>query len=515
MRQLYDHARRLAPVGGRRAAPLSCSGLDALLKIGAERGEHTRRLLIAGGLWIILSLAVLLLAVRTLDNGLSFSKFMLVPLAVPGGLALFWLLKSDWPAALPRSEAAPLDRLALMMISLAMLTMTFNGVPVPGPLAISDLFLVAAFGAALPGLFERELERPMLLPTWLMLPAGLLVLVGLVLMIFLGGSLGSLAGLLRLVAALLLVPLTVGTLGGTQRAIVWLIDLWIASAVINCAVAIADYGMHLGIGEAVTHVESAGRSTGLTPHSNHLGVILCITTPLILSRMVIAKTTLQRLFFFGALAAVGVGVLTTGSRGAMVGFAGAVVIATAVLPREMRAATVKVLGVAALIGLVLAVTAFRSEVSSSISRLTGGSAETVQLVAESDKEREGLRAESLEQFSENPIFGAGLEHARDAHMIYLQLAASSGLVGLIAFLWFMLGSIVAALKRARAPELPLEVRAAVAAAGASVIVWALLGFVENQIADRYLYVPSGLVVAGIWYGIRNTSSHEQRTTTSS
>lgn len=459
-------------------------------------------------LTIVLTIGLL----RVYERGFSLSgvspKLLVLVVTPPAVLAVYFLLRCDWPAPLPAAESAPLDRIALILMSFAMGTMTLNGVRAGGPLAVADAFLVLALAASIPSLFYRRLERPMWLPMWLLGPAFVLVFVGLVAQVFLGDQLGSLVGLLRMVAALLLVPLAVGMIGGTQRGVVWLVDLWIISAVINAGVAILDYGLHLGIGFAVTKVVSEGRSTGLTPHSNHLGVAMCMTAPLILARMTIAKTLILRLFFFFALCAAGMAVLATGSRGALVGFVFATVVGTLMLPREMFKPTLKWLIVAALAGLILAGAAFRDDALNSLDRVLGG-ADVAVAVDESDAERKQARDTGIAQFSANPIFGAGLANAQDAHLIYLQMAASSGLVGLIAFLSFFIGSIVAALRRARAPDLPLEVRAVIAAAGASVTTWAVLGLVENQIADRYLYVPSGLIVAGIWYSVRNTEPNEQ------
>lgn len=467
----------------------------------------TPNALVALGALTVYTTAAMLVAYATWQDNVKLTMVALAPL---GAAAIWLLLRPDWPEALPRAEAAPLDRVALVLMSLAMLFMTMNGVRAGGSMAVSDAFLVLATAAAVPALFYRELERPFLLPGWLLLPAAALILVGLISMIFLGDSLVSLAGLLRMVAALLLVPFVVGTIGGTQRTMIWLVDLWIISAMINAAVAIGDYALGLGIGEMVTHVISAGRSTGLTTHSNHLGVAMCMTTPLILGRLVVARTRLLQVFFFGALCATGLAVLSTGSRGALVAFAVAALLGTALLPREIRGKTFRVLIVAGLIGALLAGAAFRDEALNSIKRITGGSAEVAAQVGESDRERAEVRAVALEQITSHPIFGAGLVHARDAHMIYLQLAASSGLIGLGAFLVFFIGSFSGSVRRARAPDLPLEVRAVIAAAGASIATWAILGLVENQIADRYLYVPSGLVVAGIWYGVRNISANEHQ-----
>ncbi len=480
--------------------------MNALAKTGANRLNLTPPVMVALALGSAVTVVVTIFALGAYDNGVQPSPLWLAPFALVGA---YYFLRPDWPQALPAREAAPLDRVALALMSLAMLFMTMNGVRAGGSMAVSDAFLILALVAALPSLFYRDLARPFLPPAWLTIPAGILVFVGLVSMVFLSDSLVSLAGLLRLVAALLLVPLTVGMIGGTQRTIVWLVDLWIVSAMINAAVAIGDYGLGLGIGEAVTHVISAGRSTGLTTHSNHLGVAMCMTTPLILGRMVVAKTRFQRLVFFGALCATGLAVLSTGSRGALVAFVIAALLGTAVLPREIRGRTWKWLLVAGLAGIVLAAAAFRGEALNSFNRILGGSAEVRVNVDESDRERKDARDQGIHQFTGNPIFGAGLVNARDAHLIYLQMAASSGLIGLLAFLAFFAGSIVAAARRARAPDLPLAVRAVVASAGAAVAVWALLGLVENQIADRYLYVPSGLIVAGIWYGVRNISRNEQ------
>jgi hypothetical protein len=436
------------------------------------------------------------------DRGVSLSPLLLAPIAP---IALYWVIRVDLPESLPISLRAPLDSVALGMLSISMLFMTMNGVRAAGSLAVSDVFLLLATAAAIPAVFERRLERPFMLPAWILIPAGVIVTVGLVSMIFLGDSLVSLAGLLRLVASMVLVPFVVGEIGGPQRALPWLVDLWIASAIVNSAVAIGDFGLHLGIGERVTHVISAGRSTGLTTHSNHLGVAMCITTPLVLARLATAKSNLQRLFFFGSLCAVGMAVLTTGSRGALVAFGLAVIFGASMLPPELRRQTWRWVLIAGVAGVVVAGLAFRGQALDSLKRISGGDATVRAQVADSDKERAGARAAGLHQVTISPILGTGLVHARDAHMIYLQLAASSGLIGLGAFLSFLIGSVWSARRRARSPDLPLEVRAIITAAGASVTIWALLGLVENQVADRYLYVPTGLIIAGLWYGAGNPS----------
>lgn len=448
--------------------------------------------------WIVLFCA---------ERGIHPSPLFLAPVVA---VVPFWFLRVDFPKPSPAALRAPLDQIALIFLTISMLAMTMNGVRAMGSLAVSDVFLLLAAAAATPALFDRRLRRQFMLPVWITIPALVISLIGLISMVFLDDSLVSLAGLLRLIAAMTLVPAVLGAVAGEQRALPWIVDMWILSAMINSAVAIGDYGLHLGIGERITHVVSAGRSTGLTTHSNHLGVAMCMTTPLVLGRMVVAKTRVLRGAFFLALCVLGLSVLSTGSRGALVAYVLAVLIGTAMLPPEMRRKTFKWVCVAGLAGILMAGVAFRGQALNSLKRITGGDTQVQIQVADSDRERLGAREQGIRQFESNPLLGAGLVNARDAHLIYLQLAASSGLAGLLAFLTFLGGSVATSRRIFRDPDLGLETQAIVAAAGAAVIVWALLGLVENQLADRYLYVPSGLVVAGLWYRALTNEERQEK-----
>lgn len=479
------------------------------IPLRAERSSVSRLDPVTAALGCLLTAAVTWAVLAGIDNNFRPTPPMLAPLGALVIALPFYFLRVDFPKLAPASLRAPLDRVALGFLTISMFAMTWNGVRVGGSLAVSDVFLLLATVSAVPALFDRRLMRQFMLPAWITIPALVISLIGLISMIFLDDSLVSLAGLLRLIAAMVLVPAVIGAIGGEQRALPWLVDMWILSAMVNSAVAIGDYGLHLGIGEKITHVISAGRSTGLTSHSNHLGVAMCMTAPLVLGRMVVAKTRLLRGAFFLALCVVGLSVLSTGSRGALLAFVFGVLIGTAMLPPQIRRQTFKWVFVAGIAGVLMAGLAFRGEALNSVKRLTGGEGDkTVQAqVADSDNERKGLRAESFAQFEHNPIIGSGLVNARDAHLIYLQLLASIGLVGLTAFLAFLAGSVATSRKVFRDPNLDLEASAIIAAAGASVVVWALLGLVENQLADRYLYVPTGLIIAGLWY---RTLTKEER-----
>ena len=254
--------------------------------------------------------------------------------------------------------------------------------------------------------------------------------VGITSLLFFGDSPGSLVGLVRLVMAMLLVPFAVGVIGGHMRSVVLLVDLWILSAMVNAAVAISDFTIGTTIGERVTHVLSQGRSTGLSTHSNHLALIMVLTIPLVVARLATANTRVKQIAYTLALCATLMAVMASGSRGGLGG--AALAIGVDPVPDASRAAQTyfKWLAFAGAVALIAGGLAFRDSALIAIDRLTGSSATTVQNVEESDRERAGLRAAGKAQFLHNPIIGSGLAHSRDAHNIYLQLMASTGLVGL-------------------------------------------------------------------------------------
>ena len=108
---------------------------------------------------------------------------------------------------------------------------------------------------------------------------------------------------------------------------------------------------------------------------------------------------------------------------------------------------------------------------------------------ESDRAREALRTQGLSDFWHRPLWGNGYNYLTRAHETHVQILASAGVLGAIAYVLYF-GS---ALKggwdiRREYPDLGTAV-------WISTGVWLILGFMENQIADRYLYVPIGILVA--------------------
>jgi hypothetical protein len=114
--------------------------------------------------------------------------------------------------------------------------------------------------------------------------------------------------------------------------------------------------------------------------------------------------------------------------------------------------------------------------------------------ATSDAVRSVSTQTALHGFLEHPVFGAGYSVARDALNIYLQALHAGGLVGLLAFLGALFSAIGAALRHSHHAAYAGD-RAISSALAVSIGVWLVFGIFQNAIYDRYLFVPSGLILA--------------------
>lgn len=261
-----------------------------------------------------------------------------------------------------------------------------------------------------------------------------------------------------------------------------LVDAWIVGATVNAAVGIADEWAGTTVSEALLGaVDIGGRQAGLTVQPNHLAVAVAVTLPVALWRTV----RRGRLVLMAACVAVlAVGLVTTGSRG---GLAAAVLACGVVLLADRRIrghlAVLGVLGVAA--GVLVA--ALRPQVLAGLAedlRLTGDGGGR-----ESDAIRERIAQQALADFAHDPVRGVGLEVVVQGHSIWLQLLASGGVVLLVGFLVTCTGFGLDALAQRRASA-DLSMAMALAAG-----TWLVVGVVENNLTDLFLYVPFAVVAA--------------------
>lgn len=395
------------------------------------------------------------------------------------------------------------ERLAWLAACVLVVTITWNGIRVGGG-AVGNVFMVAAFGSMV--MHALLTRRPVSAPPMLLLAAGGFLLATLVTLIFppsirltnltdvqlhsllveplFLGHRSDLFTLVQVELSFLVIPMVVLAAATTHRKVVRLMDLWTIGMVINAFVGLTDT---LGIVHlAPTPLSSVTRSSGLTIHPNYLALGACMAIPT-------AMVWLNRSTRWSVAGVVSVvtlfgGIYASGSRaGAVAGLVGAVVTAVAI-PRLRRGLVVA----APIIGMIAIVVLMGTGAGAHIVKQVrlGGSNSGDLSIAGSNFQRAMDAHVAIDQFQARPVEGVGFSVITDAHSIYLQLLAAGGIIALSSFLAFCGGLFAAALRGLQGPQRP-----EVAAAGISVVVWLANGIVDNQVADKYLYVVPGLLFA--------------------
>jgi hypothetical protein len=115
------------------------------------------------------------------------------------------------------------------------------------------------------------------------------------------------------------------------------------------------------------------------------------------------------------------------------------------------------------------------------SRLAGG------FGAESDYARSLLQQQGLLDFQLSPIYGIGFQYLDSAHEVHLQLLAAGGLIALLGYVVYWWSAARMGFKATKVDQLLAPLLCA------SIISFLVINFVENQVADLYLYVPVALL----------------------
>ena len=392
------------------------------------------------------------------------------------------------------------DRLTFVTVGLFVLTITWNGLRAGGGAIGNALMAIAVISVALHIALSRQSPA---MPPWLMLAAGGFLLAALLTLMFppnlelanratvqqealLGpyppflparSDFGNLA---KFEVSLLIVPLIVGVAGSTSRRCRALLDLWAIGAVVNAAVGVLDYaGIHIA-----PHVIEAHRSSGLTIHPNYLalGSVLAIPAAMLwLGRS--RRWTVAG--FLGVAVLVG-GVYASGSRAGSVASVIAIVLTAVTIPRLRRdrddappAAGHRAGGRRA-----------RSRNSVRRSSISSASEPATRQPRAATSSAAADAQLALAQIGARPIQGVGFSVITDAHVIYLQVLAAGGVIAMASFLVF-LGGLAGSARRAWSSPW----HDAVAAASVTLGVWLVNGFFDNQVADKYLYVVPGILIA--------------------
>jgi O-antigen ligase len=402
---------------------------------------------------------------------------------------------------------------ATAVVSLSVLLASWNGVRAPGG-AIGDVVLAMSLPFLLLAVLHREAR--VFVPPWIVwAAAGFISAAALSALTaplfqtariylptsFVAGQLGSsfghssdLEGLIRFLFAATIFPVILGVVG--QRSQFALVACWIAGVALNCVIALSDTLGPTSVGEAISGFGWSGRASALSIQPNALAAACAMLLPIPLAGLITPRWRRGALVLVGLLLAT---ILSTGSRAGLFGAVIALVVTPILVPSLRSAlprygATVAVL---AIIGLVV-LTAVTSDLVI-VDRLSGDIS-----VADSDAERRAIYESALEAIAARPVTGIGFSVINDAHNIWLQLASAGGVIAVAAFIVYLAGIWRLSRRRTVASAATTQWRGALLAC---VLTWITAGLLQNQISDRFLYVPVGLLLAD---AARERFSHPPR-----
>jgi hypothetical protein len=370
----------------------------------------------------------------------------------------------------------------------AVLTSCASGIDVGSVLTLPDVFLLPA--AALAVATALASHARLWVPTWLILPAGGILFLGLLSGLLV--SVDTYRYLFQFVGFMVLVPFTVAFYSSSLRRLTVLTAAYLASATINAGLAVLDAQGISHLASRLTNFtgyEYSDRYTGLSNHSNQLGLMCVMGIPL-------------ALYFAGrwkpAVITVGIlvlGAASSGSRGALLGLPLAFALYILITRRHVLwrlgyTFTGLSLGVGAAVSLGLSV---------GVVRLFEEAGD--QTALESDMERLRRFHTALNDLSHHPITGVGY-HPPEAHNLYLELARSGGIIAAVLFMVFAIGTIRSGLALSRVVPI-------VAAPWAAATAWLLLAVQHNALYERFLYVPSGLIVGAAIMSARRPREEDQ------
>jgi hypothetical protein len=392
--------------------------------------------------------------------------------------------------------AIPIEKIAYAAVAMLVLVITWNGFRLVGG-ALANAFLLLSFAAVIGQAMVAR--RAIRLPQWLFAAAIGFAAAAMLNVIFPanGGLLNetllqyrvtprpahpigfltypsNLLTLVEFEISLVVIPLLIAAVATTAERVNRLIDMWTISAAVNGAVGLVQYATQ------------GGRAPGLTIHPNYLALTCAIAIPTAL--LWVSRGGRWRTSGLFALTLMLGGEYASGSRSGAIAALLAIAATVAAIPRLRRG-----LGITApLAGMaVVAVLAFTSTGQQAVNQLRlGGNESTVVNTTGSDMTRTQLANVGWDQFQARPLQGVGFAVIEDAHDIYLQLLAAGGLLALASFVVFV-GGVASSTLRARTGPL----RDAASAVGIAFVVWLVNGVFTNQLADKYLYVVPGLLLA--------------------
>lgn len=297
---------------------------------------------------------------------------------------------------------------------------------------------------------------------------------------------GALTNVARFEVGLVVVPLAVLLLRCSAQEVRRLADAWALGAAVSAFVAVLDRA-------GVTHIQSSllgsfaiqDRNSGLTLTPNDLAVTCVLVVPVFLTWLSSRNSQSRRVLGAVLVALVLLADYFTDSRGGFVAALAVLVLGATLgvgaqwVRRNPHLVTMVLLG-----GLSVALLP-------PVARAIGASRvfHADETTASSDATRSLLRARSEEAFWRRPLSGSSFSLLESGHSLPLQLLAAGGLLALAGFGIFI-GNALWGARRARAFEPSLVWALQMATVG-----WLIFGLIENEIVNRFLYVPVALLLA--------------------
>jgi O-antigen ligase len=412
--------------------------------------------------------------------------------ALGGVLGLMWF--ASWLSRLDDGlSLSPLARFGFALGVSGLVAVTLISVRIHGGLEVADaLFVLAAGCLGMVAVVERRWFT--FTPPYLVFSGSLLLASGVVAATANsgGGATSNLGKALEFAAALVFTPALVSALSSSPARLAVAGAAWSASVLINGIVALLDYTLNTGIGHAFAGRAYAGRQTGLTQHPNDLGIIAAMIVPYAIAQVAgLARTARARLFYAAVLASAAVGIMISGSRAALLATVVVVILAPVVNPALRNRVSGALLAVAVIVpAFVLAGATVTNPHLVALDRIVS--------LSSADNATNSTRifrySQALDAAAAHPLTGVGFSVVRYATNIYLQVLQAGGIPAIVAFLWFVFGTLTLGIRICRSYSAQDPRRILAAALMLSFGVWLIEGFVQNDIYNRYLFIPVGLLI---------------------
>ena len=393
--------------------------------------------------------------------------------------------------------------LSTLLLAGAAGTVSWNAVRASTSVTVGDIFLVLAAASLLPKFFDgARVSRAV--PLWIIVGGGTLVLAVLLSSLTNLDAEENLIVGARFILAMIIMPAIFGLAGDSFTQVRFLARTWVWSVALSSLLGVLDLFTPTDIGYRLTGAEFFGRAAGLTVHPNHLAVTVVMAMPVALALDANVRSKISRLAGWVLVLLLLLGVLVSGSRAGIlvVALAG---ILTVVAGDSWIRRRVLLMGGVWLVG-ILGPALYYGQAGVlliGLRRLLGSVS-----TEDSNVERIAFLRTAMRDITEAPFLGAGFARIRDAHDLYLQLWHGGGLLTFVAFLVFASGTLWWGVRTYSTSDRITPDHRLLGSFVVSMAVWLALGLVQNQVYDRYLYMPAALLLC--WRSAaRRAQAHAQ------